>query len=210
MNNAIDLNNVAYALLNFWAKWEIETGYDYVQVLISTNNGSTWTPLEGQYTVTGNGNQAPGEPVYDGFQTTWVLETIDLSGYIGSSVKFRFKLVSDAGVTEDGFYFDDFSIMVINVSTTGVGNPSTLNQIISEPFPNPANHAVQFNLNLPENSQDSYLRIYNAAGQKIYSETLQSEQSSLIIPVEDWAPGIYYYRLEGDNLQSVSKKLMIL
>lgn len=211
MSSTIDLTTVVYALLNFWAKWEIEEGYDYVQVLISTNNGSSWTPLEGQYTVIGNGNQATGEPLYDGFQTEWVQEEIDLSEYIGNTVKFRFKLVSDFNVAEDGFYFDDLSVMVINESGTGLENqPVAIHNLISEPFPNPANHFVQFNLRLPENCQDTYLRIFNAAGQQIYSETLQNEQSNLIIPVEDWTPGIYYYRLEGDNLQSVSRKLIIL
>ena len=139
-NSTIDLSNVAYAFLNFWSRWEIEAGWDYVQVLISTNNGSSWTPLAGNYTKTGNENQAPGEPVYDGFQTTWVKEEIDLSDYIGNSVKFRFKLKADDNVTEDGFYFDDFSVSVINEATTGLENPSILNQtnIIFEPFPNPA------------------------------------------------------------------------
>jgi carboxypeptidase T len=210
MSNTIDLSNVAYASLNFWAKWEIETGYDYVQILISTNNGSSWTPLEGQYTVTGNGNQATGEPLYDGFQTEWVQEEIDLSDYIGNTVKFRYKLVSDSGVTEDGFYFDDFSVMVINESTTGLESSLLLTEIISDPVPNPANHSVQFNLNLPECSQDLNLKIYNAAGQQVYSRTLQSGQSSLIIPVDNWISGLYYYRLEGENIQPVSKKLMIL
>ena len=26
-------------------------GYEYAQVQITTNNGSTWTPLNGQYTI---------------------------------------------------------------------------------------------------------------------------------------------------------------
>jgi len=210
MSTTVDLSTAVYAILNFWAKWEIEAGWDYVQVFASAN-GSSWTPLSGNYSKIGNENQAYGQPLYDGFQTTWVKEEIDLSDYIGGTVKFRFKLVSDSYVTEDGFYFDDLSVMVINESTTGLENQSVANHnLVSEPFPNPANHSVQFNLNLPQGSQDTYLRIFNAAGQQIYSEKLDRETSILTIPVEDWTPGIYYYRLEGDNLQSVSKKLIIL
>jgi hypothetical protein len=212
MTTTIDLSEAVFAMLNFWAKWEIEQGWDYVQVLISTNNGSTWAPLKGNYTVTGNENQASGEPLYDGFQTSWVKEEIDLTDYIGNEVKFRFKLVSDWYVSEDGFYFDDFSITVVNAATTGLENSSISqhNNFISDPIPNPAKGSVQFNLNLPENSQGSYIVIYNAAGQQVYSKPLQSEQRNLIVPVEDWTPGIYYFRLEGDNLQSVFKKLMIM
>ncbi len=212
MSNTIDLSNVAYALLNFWAKWELETGYDYVQVLISTNNGGSWLPLEGQYTVMGNGNQSPGEPVYDGFQTTWVKEEIVLFDYIGSAVKFRFKLTSDFGVVEDGFYFDDFSVMVINEASTGFENQPTLDQplFISNPVPNPATHSVHFNFNLPETSRNFDLRIFNTAGQQVFFKNLELDQSDLIVPVEGWTPGIYYYRLEGENLQSVARKLIIL
>ena len=176
------------------------------------NLPSAWysVPLAGNYTVIGTEYQAEGQPLYDGFQTTWVKEEIDITNYVGNQIKFRFKLKADQGVTADGFYFDDLTVMVINESTTGMENQSALNQLVSEPFPNPAKHSVQFNFNLPDNSQDTHLRIFNAAGQQVYSETLQNKQSKLTIPVEDWTPGIYYYRLEGDNLQAVVEKLMIL
>jgi len=212
MNTTLDLSTAAYAILNFWAKWEIEAGWDYVQVLISTNNGSSWTPLAGNYTKIGNEYQAPGEPLYDGFQTTWIQEEIDLSGYLGSTVKFRFVLKSDTYTTEDGFYFDDFSVSVVNEATTGFENSATLNQvnIISDPIPNPASCAVKFNLNLPGKNQEYILQIFNISGQQVYSATIQRKQTNLVIPVENWIPGIYYYKLEGENLQSVSKKLMIL
>ncbi len=211
LNSPLEISNAVYAELSFWARWEIEAGYDYVQILISTDNGTSWTPLAGNYTVIGTEYQAEGQPVYDGFQTIWVKEEIDISDYIGNPVKFRFKLKADQGVTADGFYFDDLSVMVINESTTDLENQSVTNHnLVSEPFPNPANYSVQFNFNLPENSQDTYLQIFNAAGQQIYSEMLERGTTSITIPVDGWTPGIYYYRLEGDNLQSVSKKLMVL
>ncbi len=87
--------------------------------MISTNGGASWTPLAGKYTVTGNSNQAQGEPLYDGFQTEWVQEEIDLFDYIGNSVTFRFMLKSDNYVTEDGFYFDDFEVQIVEEATTG-------------------------------------------------------------------------------------------
>lgn len=106
-----DLGEVAFAALSFWAKWDIEAGWDYAQVKISTNGGSSWEALEGNYTHIGNGNQVP-EPLYDG-QSGWVLEEIDLMDYVGESVKFRFTLISDGYITEDGFYFDDINISVV-------------------------------------------------------------------------------------------------
>ena len=210
LNSPIEINSAVYAELSFWARWEIEAGYDYAQILISTDNGTSWTPLAGNYTTIGTEYQAEGQPLYDGFQTTWVKEEIDISAYIGSLIKFRFKLKADQGVTEDGFYFDDLSVMVINESTTGLESSFLLPEIISEPVPNPAANSVKFNLNLPESNQEYVLRIFNVSGQQVISKTLTGDQKSLVIPLENLTSGTYYYRLEGDNLQTASKKLMIL
>ena len=66
--------------LSFWTKYDIESNYDYAQVEVSTNNGSTYTPLAGNYTQPGTGSFQPnGEPLYDGVQTSWVNEEMDLT-----------------------------------------------------------------------------------------------------------------------------------
>ncbi|HSW68142.1 MAG TPA: M14 family zinc carboxypeptidase, partial [Bacteroidales bacterium] len=115
----IDLSNAVFAKLNFWAKWEIETGWDYVQVRVSNNNGATWTALPGRYTKPGNANQAFGQPLYDGVQTTWVYEEIDLSAFLGQQIRIRFTLRSDGWDTDDGFYFDDVKVTTIH-ATPGI------------------------------------------------------------------------------------------
>ena len=64
LKNAIDLSANAHPRLNFWTKYDIESGWDYAQVEISTNNGSTFTPLSGNYTTPGSGSFQPnGEPL---------------------------------------------------------------------------------------------------------------------------------------------------
>jgi len=110
----IDLSNAVAAKLNFWAKWDIEADYDYVQLQVSTDNGATWVGQCGLYTVLGNsanGSVQPNnQPVWEGVQSTWVQEEIQLSDYLGQVIKVRFQLRSDGGTRKDGFYFDDFSI----------------------------------------------------------------------------------------------------
>lgn len=112
VSNSIDLSASPNAAINFYAKWDIESGWDYAQILISSNGGSTWTPLATENTVSGSGGVQPvGEPVFEG-SNDWVAQSANISSYISNDVKIRFELGSDQSVTFDGFYFDDFQIVV--------------------------------------------------------------------------------------------------
>ena len=110
----IDLTNANAAMISFYAKWNLEADYDFTQFQVSTDNGTTWIGQCGNYTVTGtsaNGSVQPNnQPVYEGVQSNWVLEEINLSDYLGQQIKVRFQLRSDGGTNADGFYFDDFKI----------------------------------------------------------------------------------------------------
>lgn len=110
----VDLTNANAAMVSFYAKWNLEADYDYVQFQVSTDNGTTWIGQCGNYTVPGtsaNGSVQPNnQPVYEGVQSAWVLEEINLSDYLGQQIKMRFQLRADGGTNADGFYFDDFKI----------------------------------------------------------------------------------------------------
>jgi len=194
----------------FSAKWEIEEGYDYVQLQISTN-GYDWTALEGNYTVTGNGNQASGEPLYDGFQTEWIQEEVDVTDYIGNSITFRFILKSDGGVVEDGFYFDDFEVKIVEETATSEDDNLELltKNLLSNPIPNPANGNVRFEISGPV-SETSQFIIYSSTGQKVYSAEVSENTQKIELNISNWEAGIYYYKLEGAGLQSEAKKLVII
>ena len=113
LKNAIDLTSYVNPRLTFWTKYDIESNWDYGQVEASTNNGSSWTPLEGIYTEQGTGTFQPnGEPLYDGLRTNWVKEEISLAGLNSNQFKLKFELKTDGGVTKDGWYVDDIGIMV--------------------------------------------------------------------------------------------------
>ncbi len=111
LTDPIDLTDITGPYLEFWSKWDIEGNWDYGTVQISTDGGSTWAYLEGNYTNPGTGSFQPnGSPIYDGTQSNWIKEEIDLSGYTGQQIKLRFKLVTDGGVTKDGWYLDDIKV----------------------------------------------------------------------------------------------------
>ena len=121
-STTFDLTNADHAALTFYAKWNLEAFYDYVQIQISTDGGTTYTPLCGRYTKPGSKNQQQGQALYDADQNFWVKEQINLDDYAGlSNLKIRFKLVSDANDVADGFYFDDISILAYPKESVLVG-----------------------------------------------------------------------------------------
>ncbi len=111
----VDLTNASDAMVKFYAKWNLEADYDFVQFQVSTDGGTTWIGQCGNYTVLGtnaNGSVQPNnQPVYEGVRSSWVIEEINLSDYLGQIIKLRFQLKSDGGTTADGYYFDDFQVL---------------------------------------------------------------------------------------------------
>ena len=143
LNGSIDLNGKSLTLIQFYAKWDLERSFDYVQIEGSIN-GSTWTPLCGKLTKPGapnanntysgksstnNNFQPDGEALYDGdTQDKWNMEeiVIDASNntflYDQSTVYLRFDFKTDSSNREDSYYnvdfegfsFDDFKIIAID------------------------------------------------------------------------------------------------
>lgn len=190
--NYIDLTGAIYAELSFWAKWDIEAGYDYVEVLASTN-GTTWTPLCGKYNHPGNSNQDLDNPLYDGTQSTWVKEQIDLTNYLGQNIKLRFKLVSDTWSNFDGFYFDDIKVTVLSSSTE-----SSIHQTDEEisTYPNPFNTEINLKLN---NEHNNLVKIsfIDVTGKTIYNTN--TTKNNIQINTEKFAKGIYLIKIESEN-----------
>jgi carboxypeptidase T len=94
--------------LRFWSRWDIEPGFDFGQVLISSNNGASWTNVYGRHASYYNAM------CYTGWQPEWVEEDIDISGTAGRDILLRFALSSNFEYNADGWYIDDISIRSIS------------------------------------------------------------------------------------------------
>jgi carboxypeptidase T len=209
MNDQIDLADVVYASLGFWAKWDIEAGYDYVQLLVSDNNGASWTPMQGKYTKTGNSYQEYGEPLYDGIQSDWVKEEINLSQFLGENIKLRFVLHSDQYTVGDGFYFDDMAVTVVDLETGIPDNiqSSAINKISVQP--NPAINTVNISYNLSTPSGSNTLSVFDILGEKVYETRLETNSGSVILDVSSWSEGMYFYAVMDDQKIIASGKLIV-
>jgi subtilisin family serine protease len=94
----IDLTGVASlgAVLSFGYEIDLEDGYDYLCVDLSSNGGSTWTNLD---TLTG----------WDYGQYSAELP----AGYLNSTFRVRFRLVTNATNVNDGVFLDDIGVVPV-------------------------------------------------------------------------------------------------
>ena len=112
LNRSINLDYILSPIVEFTAKWDIESNWDFVRFQAFVQDQG-WVSLSGTYTELGSGQPAQpyGEPGYDGLQSEWVDEIILLDQLNGAVITgFRFIQTSDNFVEGDGFTIDDFSI----------------------------------------------------------------------------------------------------
>ncbi len=201
LKNALDLTNANYAHLQYSTKFATEKNYDFVNIYISTNNGSTWTALCSKY-------QTPPlsfggtVPVYDGKQTDWVKEEIDLTPYVGNNVLFKFVLTSDIYGTEDGFYFDDFLVRK-TVNVTSVNELNTNNDGVMV-YPNP----TLGNINLLSNEIISSVKVMDISGKQIYEVKDANDRSILLN--EKIPEGIYFVQIKFNTQKVVNRKIVVI
>lgn len=203
ISNVINLTAASYAVMEFYAKWDIEQGYDYAQISASSDGGNTWNPLCGNFTVVGNNNQDEGEPVYDGTNPSWVKESISLEDFIGETIQLRFRLRSDNFSVGDGFKFDDLKIVGVVDSTQT--NVRDINTIAYDVFPNPTKNSLTV---LTDGINDVKLSVRNVLGQEIITETLRATQTTM--DVSELPSGTYFIYLSDNEGQVGVKQFVVL
>lgn len=198
ITSTLNLTDAIYAHLQFYTKYKLEQQYDWVQLQISTNGGSSYAPLCSKHTITGLTGTALNQPIYTGIQTNWLKEEFDLSAYAGQTIKLRFNMKSDAGTVDDGFYFDDVLLRKIVQTTTGISETAK-DELVT--YPNPVSDVIYMS---GQSSFTNY-KFMNQLGQVIKSGRMDGS----LIQVHELANGIYYLQLEGNNQDSEVYKVVI-
>ena len=198
--NDISLSGYSYAEINFNAKWNIESGYDYVQIEISNDGGASWEPQCGKYTRKGVETQedALNEPLYDGNQDEWVNESILLTDYIDQEISIRFKLKSDGGLRRDGFYYDDFKIKALSSSLSSSEN--VLNK--AKIYPIPSENMIY----ISSEEEIKEIKVFDILGKVIMSFKQNNIEN---ISIENLKSGVYLiklFSLEGTENHRIIKK----
>ena len=152
------------------------------------------------------------EPLYDGVQLDWVMEEIDLTEYlpVDGNVAFSvsFRLFSDGGVTEDGFYFDDLKITSVGngITSTHTVDPSEL-KIKSRP--NPARDYVYLDIEGDLGDASNFnLLVFNMLGQQVQSKKV-IDKGIIKLETNDWLPGVYQFFLTDGEQKTQTGKIVI-
>lgn len=90
----ISLGTADMLRLDFYEWFDLESGYDYGRVHISTDNGNSWTVL-----ATSNGS------------SNWRETQVSLTPYQNNDIRIAFQLTTDGSVVGSGWYIDDIRIV---------------------------------------------------------------------------------------------------
>lgn len=164
----LNLSATPVAFLSYWHRYNTEDGYDFCYVEVSQDNGSTWKTVKS----------------YEGIQSSWTYENVDISSLVNSSsqCKIRFRLFTDVSVVADGWYVDDIKLNTYTELSGAVNTPVSV-RLAPQAFRN-----INGNLNMNDTfsvslrSGISPFEIYESARGVIDSATLTGIFSFTQVP----------------------------
>jgi hypothetical protein len=208
LNNQINLSGKINPRLEYAIKFATETGYDYVRIQISSNNGSTWTSVAGRYTTTFS-----SQPTYIGLKY-WVYEQVNLAPYIGQNIKVRFYLYTDSGQPGDGVYIDDIRIVEYKDAATGItqsGNEIPATFALEQNYPNPFNPSTTIKFQIPA-EQFVSLKIFDLTGREVASlinEKVNPGYYEVVWNAVNFSSGVYFYKLSAGTFEDTKRMLLV-
>ena len=208
--NPMDLTGIVAPKLEFYATWDVEKNFDYVQIQLQADSAA-FLPLEGAFTRpgTGFGVQPQGLPVYDGLRSDWVHEEISLAPWAGSpQVYLQFLLVSDYAFETDGYYFDDLVVSGYAPMTGRIEEVSQENGLFLYPNPTPSSpSAIQVRVGGATGvNRTQQLEIFTLQGKRILQQRVRPGTE---IDLPNLASGLYPYRFVAEGEVSAWRKLLV-
>jgi hypothetical protein len=220
-----NLSTAKHAYLDFVTRWEFEGDFD-CGVVEANLSGNTWTPAPGRGTTPGiaSGAQIAGAPVFEGAGKLWRTERVDLSAFAGptsTSVKVRFRTLSDSNANFDGFRVDSVRIVSFDPAAqptpVAVGEPAPGAALaLALPAPNPARTLARLSFSLPRMAEVR-LEVLDVQGRRVrllatgrygpsryeHGWDLRDDAGRLA------APGLYLVRLTA-GAEAITRRLIVL
>ncbi len=124
LTRTLDLRGVETASLVYDVYADIEHGYDFAYVSLSTDGGQTWLPLQAPHMQGLDPLDDPSQSAlaprfYTGRTQAWQHEIIDLTPFAGQEVDLRFEMVTDPILTYSGLAVDNIAVPEIGFFDDG-------------------------------------------------------------------------------------------
>ncbi|MGW6456995.1 immune inhibitor A domain-containing protein [Streptomyces sp. NPDC055078] len=110
LSRPVDLTGKASASLELSAWWAIEKGYDYLYTEVSTDGGTSWTPVDGTADGKPITRDASDRPALTGASGAHRKLAFSLDAYAGKKIDVRFRYRTDGGAAEKGFTADALTV----------------------------------------------------------------------------------------------------
>ena len=115
LTGRFDLSGLTSATLSFWTWYEIEAGWDYAYLAVSTDTGISWQLLETAAMTRDNPQGNSFGPAFTGISgggvaPVWIQQEADLTPFAGHEIMIRFEYVTDDAIHLTGFAVDDVAI----------------------------------------------------------------------------------------------------
>ena len=187
---SFSLENAESASFTFWTKYDLESGYDYTWLEISTD-AINWVELD----------------EFNGLQSTWTQKEYSLDNFLGEPyVLIRFHFYSDTWVTEDGMYIDDVELILENI--TGTEHQVPMQETIHVQ-PNPFTETAQLNISCARPG-DVSIEVINAVGQTVkrIEHPVNKGMNQITIDGSDLTKGMYYLLITADGTTTTKKVIL--
>ncbi|WP_329554654.1 immune inhibitor A domain-containing protein [Streptomyces sp. NBC_00696] len=111
LSRSVDLTGKSSAALTLDGFYDIEADYDFLYTEVSTNGGTSWTPIDGKLA---DGSAIPrdgsGNPALTGTAAAYQKLTYPLDAYAGQKIDVGFRYQTDSGVAQKGFAADEITV----------------------------------------------------------------------------------------------------
>jgi len=180
-----DLSQLESGTLRFYLAYELEINYDYLYLQYSIDNGLNWDTLA----------------VYNGFDSELKEYSYPLSqNMLAESVIFRFHLITDQYVNEEGAVIDDFIIEGVLLNNE---NDFGLDIKI---YPNPTTGL--FTIDTKGQYQVESIKIHSIDGKLVYNKSF-IKNSKEKIDLNSQTKGLYFIEIISDNKRKIIRKIVI-
>lgn len=189
---ALNLTGATSAQLSFWTRYQLESGYDFTYLEVSTD-GSDWDQLAS----------------YTGNQNTWTQLTYSLNNYLNKeNVIIRFRFTSDSYIEAQGMFIDDIEIDVVGVGINESAIAEASGNIMIRP--NPAGGHASLDMNLTSGGKVK-ITLNDATGKTIrilHDQWLEAGTHQINLDLSTYPDGTYFIVTEL-SAQRTTNKLVI-